>query len=271
VIAATDRIELAAGVTVRRGRLADEVRGESWPLNGSAAFVLGRVGEPIGVTVREMAESFSLPLETARADVLRFVWHLNRLALVNVESGSRPVERLLGWLRLALRLAPAGSVPASLTRRRPLDTRSALRGLGTCLVASARRSAGVAAVASGVAFELFAAAGSPGAALPLALGICTGLGLGLHEAVHAAMLHGVPSALVTRGRRTFVLHAALSPGRRSLVALAGPLAVAVIGTICLAAAALVSVPCLAVAGCPFAAHALGLTVFTGDGRVACGL
>jgi len=68
-----------------------------------------------------------------------------------------------------------------------------------------------------------------------------------------------------------VLHAALSPGRRALVALAGPLAVAVIGTICLAAAALVSVPCLAVAGCPFAAHALGLTVFTGDGRVACGL
>ena len=271
MIAATDRIVLAAGVTLRQGRLADEVRGESWPLNGSAAFVLGRCGEPIGVTVREVAESFSLPLETARADVLRFVWHLNRLALVNVESGSRRVERLHGWLRLALRLAPAGSVPASLTRRRPLDTRSALRGLGTCLAASARRTAAVAAVATVVALELFSAAGSPGVALPVALGICTGLGLGLHEAVHAAMLRGVPSALVTRGRRTFVLHAAVPPGRRSLVALAGPLAVAAIGTGCLAAAALAPVPCLAVAGCPLAAHALALTVFTGDGRVACGL
>jgi hypothetical protein len=271
VIAATDRIELAAGVRVRQGLLADEVRGESWPLNASAAFVLGRSGEPIGVTVRELAESFSLPLETARLDVLRFVWHLNRLALVNVESGGRPAERLLGWLRLALRLAPAGSVPASLTRRRPLDTRTALRGLGTCLAACARRAAGVAAVASVVAFELFAAAGSPGVALPLALGVCTGLGLGLHEAVHAAMLQGVPSALVTRGRRTFVLHSALPPGRRSLVALAGPLTVAAIGTVCLAAAALARAPCLAVAGCPLAAHALALTVFAGDGRAACGL
>jgi len=271
MIAATDRIVLAAGVTVRQGCLADEVRGESWPLNGSAAFVLGRSGEPIGVTVREMAESFSLPLETARADVLRFVWHLNGLALVNVESGGRRVERLLGWLRLALRLAPAGSVPASLTRRRPLDTRSAVRGLGSCLAAGARRTAAVAALATVAAFEVFAAAGSPGRALPLALGVCTGVGLGLHEAAHAAMLQGVPSAFVTRGRRTFVLHAALPAGRRSLVALAGPLAVAAIGVGCLASAALVTAPCLAVAGCPLAAHALALTVLTGDGRVACGL
>jgi hypothetical protein len=271
VIAANDRIVLATGVTVRQGRLADEVRGESWPLNASAAFVLGRSGEPIGATVRELAASFSLPVETARADVLRFVWQLNRLALVNVESGGRPVERLLGWLRLVFLLASAGSVPASPTRRRPLDTRSALRGLGSCLVACGRRTAGAAAVASVVALELSAAAGSPGVALPLALGICTGLGLGLHEAVHAAMLRGVPSALVTRGRRTFVLHAPVPPGRRSLVALAGPLVVAAIGAACLAVAALATVPCLAVAGCPFAAHALALTVLTGDGRVACGL
>jgi hypothetical protein len=271
VIAATDRIVLAAGVTVREGRLADEVRGESWPLNGSAAFVLGRSGEPIGAIVREVAGSFSLPAETARADVLRFVWHLNRLALVNVERGGRRVERLLDWLRLALRLAPAGSVPASLTRRRPLDTRSMLRGLGTCFAACAGRTAAVAAAATMVALALSAAAGAPGVVLPLALGVCTGLGLGLHEAVHAAMLQGVQCALVTRGCRTFVLHAALPPGRRSLVALAGPLAVAAIGAGCAAAGALANAPILAVAGCPLAAHALALTVFTGDGRVACGL
>jgi hypothetical protein len=271
VIAATDRIVLADGVTLCEGRLSDEVRGESWPLNESAVFVLGRSGQPVGATIREVAESFSLPLETARADVLRFVWHLNRLALINVESGGRRLERILGWLRLAARLAPAGAVPASLTRRRPIDTRNAMRGLGTCLAACAWRTAVVAGVATVVAFELFTAAGSRGAALPLVLGICTGLGLGLHEAMHAAMLRGVPSALVTRGRRTYVLHAALPPGRRSRVALAGPLAVAAIGTCCLLAGALAAAPCLAVAGCPLAAHALALTVAAGDGRVACGL
>ena len=70
-----------------------------------------------------------------------------------------------------------------------------------------------------------------GAALvvPLLVGLGTGLGLGLHEAAHAALLRGVPSALVVRGPRTRVLHAAIAPSRRALVAVGGPLVVAALG------------------------------------------
>lgn len=271
MIAETDTITLAAGVTLERGRLSDGVRGESWPLNGSGAFVLARAGQPVGATVRELATAFSLSPERAREDVLRFIWHLNGLALLNVERGGSRLRRLLGWVQLAARLAPAGAVPAVVTRRRPLDTRSTVRGLASCLLAGANRVGVVAAIATAAAAQLGAVAGPGGVLVALAVGLCTGLGLGLHEAAHAAFLRGVPSALVTRGRRTYVLHAALAPSRRSLVALGGPLTVAGLGLCCVVVGAVAALPVLAVAGCPFAAHALALTVVGGDGRVACGL
>jgi hypothetical protein len=271
VIAATDAVSLPAGVTVREGCLYDAVRGESWPLNESGAFVLGRSGEHLGATVGRLASAFALSPETARTDVLQFLWTLNRLALVNVDSRRGRVPRFLDWLQLALRLAPTGSLPAALTRRRSLDTSSALRGLLSCLAATAGRVAVVAAVSVAAAAQLAAFAGRPGVIVPVALGLCTGAGIGLHEAAHAAMLRGVPSALVTRGRRTYVLHRALAPGRRCLVALAGPLAVAAVGVACVCVGVLAGAAWLAAAGCPLAAHALSLTVVGGDGRIACGL
>ena len=84
-------------------------------------------------------------------------------------------------------------------------------------------------------------------------------------------LRGVPSALVTRGRRTYVLHAPVGADAASLVAVGGPLAVAVLGSASSSVAALAAAPALALAGCPLAAHALALTVVGGDGRIACGL
>ena len=272
MIALTDTIVLAAGVTMEQGRLCDRVRGASWPLNESAAFVLRRSGQPVEATVGQLAEAFSLPLDAARADVLRFAWHLNALALVNVERSGRPgLRRLLDRVAFTARLVPAATAPAALTRRRSLDTRSALRGLVSCLVAGSGRAGAVAAVATALAAGLSALAGPPGLATPVALGLCTGAGLGLHEAAHAALLRGVPSALVTRGRRTYVLHAPLAPWRRSLVALGGPVAVATLGICFAAGGAGAAVPWLALAGCPLAAHAFALTVIAGDGRAACGL
>ena len=112
-----------------------------------------------------------------------------------------------------------------------------------------------------------------GAALvvPLLVGLGTGLGLGLHEAAHAALLRGVPSALVVRGPRTRVLHAAIAPSRRALVAVGGPLVVAALGVALVLGGSSRRSPAATIAGCPFAAHALALTVVGGDGRVACGL
>ena len=271
MIGAGDTIRLAPGVSVRDARLEDRVRAESWPVNASAAFVLARAGRPLGETVSEFAESFELPLGRAREDVLRFVWEVNRLALVNVERSGSRLRQLREWLSLAARLAPAGAVPVLLTRRRALDTRTVGRALASCFVAISPRIAAIAAVATALTAQVAVAAGPSGLGAAVLVGLCTGLGLGLHEAVHAALLRGVPSALVTRGRRTSVLHAAVPAGRRAIVAVGGPLAVAALGVVAVMAGSLAAAPVLVVAGCPLAAHALALTAVGGDGRVACGL
>lgn len=273
MIGASDRIDLAAGVSLSNGRLGDVVRGSSWPLNDSGIFVLGRVGRPLDVVVRELAEAFDLPLDVARFDVLQFVWTLNALALVNVvQSGSR-LRRLADWLVLVLRLAPAGALPTPLTRRRPLDTGSARRGVASGLRASSSRAIAIAAVSTIALLPLVGLAGGSGrpAALIVALGIGTGVGVGLHEAGHVALLRGVPSALVVRGHRTFVLHAPLGPVRRSLVAVSGPVMAVGLGLALVVLGAAVSELAVVVLGLPLAAHALSLTVLAGDGRTACGI
>jgi hypothetical protein len=271
MIADTDTLSLAPGVAFEDGQLTDAVRGDAWPLNESGAFVLARMGRPVGQIVREIADAFSLPIETARGDVLRFAWALNALALVNVEREGTRVRRLADWIRLAARLAPAGALPAAVARRCALDTRSVPRAVASSLAAILSRVFVVAAVSTVVAVQFSAVVGAPGLVVPLALGLGTGVGLGLHEAAHVASLRGVSSALVMCGRRTYVLHAAVSPPRRIVVALAGPLAVAALGVALVLEGAALAVPSLTIAGCPLAAHALALTVVGGDGRVACGL
>ena len=271
MIADTDTLSLAPGVVLRHGRLADAVRGDSWPLNGSGAFVLARTGRPLGQIVREIADAFSLPVEAARGDVLRFAWYLNALALVNVERGGSRVRRFADWVLLAARLAPAGALPGAVARRRALDTRSVPRAVATSLSAIRSRVFVVAALSTVVAVQFSAVVGTPRLVVALAVGFGTGFGLGLHEAAHVASLRGVPSALVMCGRRTYVLHAAVSPPRRTIVALAGPLAVAALGVALVLGGAALAAPSLTIAGCPLAAHALALTVVGGDGRVACGL
>ena len=271
MIAARDTLSLAPGVTVAQGRLTDAVRGASWPLNASGAFVLARTGAPVGLIVRELADAFSLSDEAARADVLRFVWNLNALALVNVESG-RVARAATGRLDPAGGTARSGWCAAGGCHTPARDRHpSVRRAFGSCLTAISARVGVVAGVGTAVAAQLSLLAGASGLIVPLTLGLGTGVGLGFHEAAHAASLRGVPSALVTRGRRTYVLHAAVSPSRRSIVALAGPLAAARPGHRARGRRTIVVAPALAIAGCPLAAHALALTVVGGDGRVACGL
>jgi hypothetical protein len=271
MIADTDRLSLAPGVAVVRGQLGDSVRGTSWPLNPSGSFVLSRAGSSVGQTACDLAEAFSVPLETARADVLRFAWYLNALALVNVERQGAVLRRFADWVALAARLAPAGAFPAAVARRRALDTTSVRRAIASCLVAIVPRVLAVAAISLLVVLQFLAITGVPALGFPVLLGAAVGVGVGLHEAAHAAMLRGVPSALVTRGHRTFVLHVAISPARRSAVALAGPAAVAGIGLALALGGTGLEWPGLTLAGCPLAAHALALTVVCGDGRAACGI
>ena len=270
MIAATDTVALAPGVDVREELLRDAVRGHEWPLNRSGAFVLERSGRPLGEVAGELAEAFSLSASDARRDVLRFVWQLNHLALVNIERTASSLGQLVEWLSLAARLAPAGTVPAAVTRRRAIDTRSAAHALASTFKAVLPRVGVVATVATVLAVHVALIIGS-GLTVPLLVGLATGIGLGLHEAAHAALLRGVPSALVVRGARTRVLHAAVAPRRRIVVAVGGPLAVAALGLALVLGGVVATSPAAAIAGCPFAAHALALTVAGGDGRVACGL
>lgn len=269
MLAESDTLQFAPGVVLREGELTDQVRGSAWPLNGSGAIVLSLTGAPLGLIVREIASAFALPAETARRDVFRFVWHLNALALLNIEPKGPRVRRAATWLRLAVRLAPAGSLPAVAVRRRALDTQTLPRAVGSTLVAVSPRAALLATVATVAFLQVAVVAGTGAHVAPLALGLATGLGLGLHEAGHAALLRGIPSALVFRGRRTYVLHAAVGRARRSAVAVAGPLSVSALGVALVLCGSALVVPSLAVAGCPLAAHAIALTVVGGDGRVAC--
>ena len=268
-----DHVDLPSGVSMSNGHLEDVVRGRSWPLNESGAFVLGRAGRPLEAVVRELAEAFGLPLDVARLDVLRFVWALNALALVNVvQSGSR-LRRSADWLGLAARLVPAGALPTPIARRHPLDTGGVPRAVVGSLRATGFRVVIIAAASTAALLPLAAAMGGQGdiLALALALGAGTGIGVGLHEAGHVASLRGVPSALVLHGRRTFVLHAPLGPGRRSLVAISGPGVAVAAGLVLVVSGAAVVAPSLVILGLPLSAHALSLTVVGGDGRSACGI
>lgn len=265
----SDRLSLPPGVVLRDGTLADAVRGTAWPINGTGAFVVARSGSTVAQIAGEIAAAFSLPLEAARRDVLRFAWHLNALALVNVSPTGSRVRRATAWLGLALRLAPLGATPGAVARRRALDTATTVRAIGSTFRALAPRVVAVGGTSVVLAAQLTLVAGAVTVVLPLAVGAGTGIGLAIHEAAHSASLVGVPSALVTRGRKTSVLHAPVGPRRRALVALSGPLVACSIGAALVSAGLALSAPELAVTGCPLAAHALGLTVAAGDGRVAC--
>ena len=269
MIADTDTLRLASGVSLEQGKLADAVRGSAWPLNATGAFVLAREGSPLGRTVQELADAFLLPPELARGDVLRFVWALNALALVNIDRQGSRLRRFADWVLLALRLAPAGAVPAVCARRHALDTRTLASAVASAGRALRARVVVVSAVATVVATQFAAVLGSRGVGLALAAGAGTGVGLGLHEIAHVATLRGVPSALVVRGRRTYVLHAPVGRARRTLVALAGPAVAVALGVALVVGGTVGTAPVLVVLGCPLVAHAVSLTVAAGDGRIAC--
>ena len=271
MIASSDVLVLPPDVVVSRQALTDNVRGNSWPLNETAAFVLGRAGRPVGVTVRELSRASGRPVDDVRADVLRFVSGLNELGLANLERGGSRWRRLRDWLGLAVRLVPAGAFPLGPTRRRPIDTRTVTRAVMSCFAALVPRALAVTAAACALVLPLALPVSPQRVAGAILVASTTGFGLGLHEAAHAALLCGVPSAIVTSGRRTYVLHRALAPWRCAAVAAAGPLLVAGVGAAWVTVGAAASAPWLAAGGCPLAAHAIALTVACGDGRAACGL
>lgn len=273
MVSLADAIRLPRDVRLNAGALEDGVRGERYAINETGALVLELAGEPLTVAADTVAHRWDLPLERARADVLGFAWVLNRALLANIECGSGRFAALRLRLLLTLRLLPAGVVPPPRVTRYPLDTTTAFRAAVSTLRATSRRGFALGVVAALAAMHLGAVAGASHAIVEpsLALGVSVGLGLMVHEAVHAALLRGVPAALITRGLRTYVLHPSVEPRRAALVGLVGPAVPALAGVVCAVVSTIAASPSLAVLACPLGAHALSLTVAGRDGRAACGL
>lgn len=267
-----DAIRLPRDVRLDEGALVDAVRGERYAVNDTGALVVRLAGRPLADAATEVAERWGVAPERARADVLGFAWVLNRALLANVERGTRWPAAVALWLALAIRLLPLGVMPPPRVSRYPLDTSTAVIAAVTTTRASARRALTLAVLTALALLQLGVVAGAAQVVLvpSLALGVTIALGLVMHESVHAAVLRGVPAALVTKGLlRTYVLHARVSGRRASLVGIAGPAAPALVGVAGAVAASIAGSPSLAVLACPLGAHALSLTVVGRDGRAAC--
>jgi hypothetical protein len=267
----TDAILLPPGVRLEGDQVADDVRGARYPANAAARLVLALPGVPLADVARRLDERWRIGPERARADTLAFAWALNRALLVNVDRSGGRLGQARAWAALALRLAPTGALPPAVARRQPLETRTPLAAARSALGAVRARALGLGAVAASLAAQLGLVAGRPDVRVPLLVGLATAAGVAAHEAGHAVGLAGEPAALVTAGRRVFVLHRRLRGPRRLVVALAGPAAPSLAGVAAAGLAQSLASPALALAACPLAAHALCATVAGRDGRIACNL
>jgi hypothetical protein len=268
-----DTLSLPRDVRLEAGALVDHVRGERYAVNETGALVIGLAGQPLSKAADAVARRFGLGVEHARADVLGFAWVLNRALLANIENHWRWPRGLALWLQLALRLLPAGVLPPLQRTRYPLDTTTVARAAVTAMRAASKRALTFGAVTALALLHLGALAGElRSVAVPsLGLGCMVGLGLVLHEGLHAVALRGVPAALITNGLRTYVLHPRVAARRATLVGLTGPAGPTLAGVVGAGVATAMTSPSLAVLLCPLGAHALSLTVVGRDGRAACGL
>ena len=266
----SDVLELPAGVEAREGRLADDVRGVSVPMNPAARIVVAGAGRTLADIAEDIVAAFALPQAQARDDVLAFVWQLNRLGLANVRRQDGLLAALVAWLATALRLLPAGTLPPLAARRVPLDTSHPARAALGVVRGLLSRSLGLGLLTTLAVVPAASVLGS--ALLALSLGLGAAAALVVHEASHAVALAGASSAaLIVGGRRISVVHAPIPSVRAQLVAAAGPLVPGLAGLAVAAVAAAAAMPALASAALPLAGHAIGLLAFTRDGRRACGI
>ncbi len=268
---ADDVLELAPGVSVAGGKVHDAVRGTSWPVNETACWMLARSGLALGEIASQLSTAHGVPQDRARDDVLSFAWQLNVTLLANLRTERPRWRRSFGWLRLAVQLAPTGSLPPPRARRSALDTGSSLRAVASVGRGLAGRATTLACVTAALVAQLAVVAGTLAPMAAAAVGVGVGLGLLLHEAGHAIALRGSAAALVLAGSRTFVLHAPIGPRQRAAVAAAGPLVAAGTGLAAVGAATALDVIVLALVALPLCAHALAATVLSPDGRTACKL
>jgi hypothetical protein len=263
VIAAHDRIALPPSVERRADGVYDHVRGVTLRLNTTGAVIVD-ASTPAAAS-RALRHAFAVDEARALTDAIGFCAELNERLLLNVSPVRGAPALALRWVAHLPFMLPARTLPRVPARRRHVDTSS----LRTILVTGVRATLPFALLVSVGAFVVaslvLGGLGAASTSMTLALAIAIGAGVVLHELGHLALLRGVPTCVVTRGARLWLLHRALDRRHEAVVAAAGPTVALAIAGLLLALPGLLAT----VAGLALSLHALGFTVLTADGRTIC--
>jgi hypothetical protein len=264
-----DAIELPEGVHLRDDGLHDDVRGVVIPVNATGAIALTESTPRAAAAA--LARRFEIDEQRAFADVIEYCVELNARLLLNVVPRRGRIVRVRHGLARVLVALPLRALPATPSRRRPVDTRSLRTVATTGVRALAPHASSVFVTGVFVSGAALLLLGAASARLAVALGVTAALAIALHELAHLVALVRVPACVATRGLRVAILHRRAPPGRTALVAAAGP--VSGLGLAGLALAALAAWPSAEATAIvsTFAVNAFGLTVLTRDGRTLCGL
>ncbi len=270
-------IALPDGVSlnVDARELVDEVRGQSVPLNPSAALLVHRLlGTDETTVAQELAKAAAVDVDRVKADIGCLISALNEAALINVAARPRPLP--LRWLRTAVPAMMLGSLPPMphiRTHRRDIATGA----IGGTLFSTARAffmpamtlALGLFLVTT---LALVGVGGLPPEDMVVFLAIIPAVIVAVlaHEAGHAIALRGRPAAAVTTGLVFRLLHAANGPDT-ALVSIAGPLLGSAVGLAITIIAATFQVLWLAIAGLVITTQVVALSVVSADGRHALGI
>ena len=263
MIAANDHIALPPSVERRTGGVYDHVRGVTLPLNATGAVIVD-ASTPAAAS-RALRLGFAVEEKRALADAIGFCAELNERLLLNVSPVRGAPAFALRWVAHLPFMLPARRFPRLPAHRRHVDTSSPrtvlVTGVRATLPFALLAAVGTLVVASLVLGGL----GATSASTTLVLAVAVGSGVVLHELGHLVLLLGVPTCVVTRGARIWLLHRAVDRRREAVVAAAGPTAALVFAALLLALPGLSAT----VAALALSLHALGFTVLTADGRTLC--
>jgi hypothetical protein len=250
------RIALAPGVSIAGSAVQDEAAGQRYPLTGVAREILERLegGEAVADVAAALSESYGVPLKTVTGDMNAFLDHMDRQGLISARQSYR--ANIAAFLRS---FGAAASSPANLlvidtstlaqpTRRHPAKLIFVILACMEALIIPC--AAGLGLIAAFVAFK-GVAAWQQGVSVPdtvvfaavrptLAIGIFTLLFI-CHEAGHLVAIRALgmtPRSVATRMWSVGITYVPATPGKMLAVAVAGPLAAAVVA---LGLAALISI------------------------------
>ena len=260
-------LELAPGVSYAEGRLTDDVRGRSWPVNGPAATIIEALPASVGSLMATLRAQ-GVPDAVAQRHVRTFTQTLNARYLVNARQTA--MQRV-GFRVLQARALAAGQVVRVPFRHRrsSIDSSSYGRLLGSTLRSLLPVAVAMTGAAALVLIVLFALLGVRDVTFPVVLALAVGLGALLHETGHAFWLKGVPCAVTRRGLRPAVLHERVDGRRGVAVTAAGPAVGVLIGALVLVPAVLLRSDWLALFSIVSASQAAGFTCLSSDGRKLC--